>query len=58
MAITAIVLNLYLTRTRKLYYFVAVGASWIAIVLWEVYEIVAVATGLLVDISILNRWIS
>lgn len=45
MAITALVLNFYLTRKRKLYYFVAIGASWIGFVLWEVYELVAVATG-------------
>ena len=46
MAITAVILNLYLTRERKLYYFVAIGTSWIAFVLWEVDELVAVATGL------------
>lgn len=45
MAITALVLNFYLTRKRKLYYFVAIGASWIAFVLWGVYELAAVATG-------------
>ena len=46
MGITAVILNLYLTRERKLYYVVAIGNSWIAFVLWEVYELVAVATGL------------
>lgn len=45
MAITALVLNFYLTRKRKLYYFVAIGASWIGFVLWEVYELAVVATG-------------
>ena len=45
MAITALILNFYLTRSRKLYYFVAIGASWIAFVLWEAYELAAVATG-------------
>jgi hypothetical protein len=46
MAITALILNFYLMRKRQLYYIVAIGASWIAFVLWEVYELVAVATGL------------
>jgi hypothetical protein len=41
MAITALIL----TRKRKLYYFVAIGTSWIAFVLLEVYELAAVATG-------------
>ena len=45
MAMTVFILNFYLTRKRKLYYFVAIGASWIAFVLWEVYELAAVATG-------------
>ena len=44
MAITALVLNFYLTRHRKLSYFVAIGASWIAFVSWEIYELAAVAT--------------
>jgi hypothetical protein len=43
MAITALILNFYLMRKRKLYYFVAIGASCIAFVLWEVYELAAVA---------------
>lgn len=38
MALTAIVLNLYLTRNKKYYYSVSIAASWIAFVLWEVYE--------------------
>lgn len=45
MAITALILNFYLTRKRKQYYFVAIGASWVAFVLWEIYELAAVATG-------------
>ena len=45
MSITALVLNFYLTRKRQLYYFIALGVSWVTIVLWEVYELVAVATG-------------
>jgi hypothetical protein len=44
MAITALILNFYLTRKRQLYYFVAIGTSWVAFVLWEVYELAAVAT--------------
>jgi len=38
MALTAIVLNVYLTRNRKYYYNVSIAASLIAFVLWEVYE--------------------
>jgi hypothetical protein len=38
MALTAIVLNLYLTRKRKYYYTVSIAASWVPFVLWEVYE--------------------
>jgi hypothetical protein len=45
-AITALILNFYLKRIRKLYYLVAIGASWTALALWEVYELAAVATGL------------
>ena len=45
MAITALVLNFYLTRKRQLYYFIAIGVSWVTFVLWEVYELAAVATG-------------
>ena len=45
MAITSLILNFYLTRKRQLYYFVAIGTSWVAFVLWEVYELAAVATG-------------
>ena len=51
-AITALILNFYLTRKRKLYYFVAIGASWVAFVLWEIYELAVVATGFGA-----NRWI-
>jgi uncharacterized membrane protein YjdF len=43
MAITAIVLNIYLTRRREYYYPIAIGVSWIAFVLWEVYELIYVA---------------
>lgn len=38
MAVTAIVLNFYLTNKRKLYYPLSIGASWIAFVVWELYE--------------------
>ena len=38
MALTAIVLNLYLTRNRKYYYTVSIAVSWVPFVLWEVYE--------------------
>jgi hypothetical protein len=40
MAVTAIILNLYLTRKRQFYYVVSIGASWIAFILWEVYELI------------------
>jgi hypothetical protein len=43
MAVTAIILNFYLTRKRELYYIVSIGVSWIAFVLWEVYELVYIA---------------
>jgi uncharacterized membrane protein YjdF len=43
MAITTIVLNLYLTRRRKYYYTVAIGVSWIAFVLWGAYELIYIA---------------
>lgn len=38
MALTAIVLNLYLTRNRKYYYTISIAASWVPFVLWEAYE--------------------
>jgi hypothetical protein len=40
MAVTAIILNLYLTRKREFYYVVSIGVSWIAFILWEVYELI------------------
>jgi uncharacterized membrane protein YjdF len=43
MAITAIVLNIYLTRRREYYYPIAIGVSWIAFILWEVYELIYIA---------------
>jgi Ca2+/Na+ antiporter len=43
MAIAAIVLNLYLTRRREYYYPMAIGVSWIAFILWEVYELIYIA---------------
>ena len=33
MAVTAIILNLYLTRKRQFYYVVSIGTSWIAFIL-------------------------
>lgn len=38
MAVTAIVLNFSLTQNRKLYYSAAIGASWIAFIVWEIFE--------------------
>ena len=43
MSITAIAPNLYLTRRREYYYPIAIGVSWIAFVLWEVYELIYIA---------------
>lgn len=43
MEVTAIILNFYLTKKRELYYIVSIGASWIAFVLWEVYELILIA---------------
>ena len=43
MAVTAIILNLYLTRKRQFYYVVIIGASWIAFILWEAYELIYIA---------------
>lgn len=39
MAVAAAVLNLYLTRNRKLYYSVSIGASWVFFVVWEIFEL-------------------
>lgn len=41
MAVTAIVLNFHLSRRRRIYYPVSIGASWVAFILWEVYEGIA-----------------
>lgn len=38
MAVTAAVLNINLTRGRRVYYPAAIGVSWAAFILWEVYE--------------------
>lgn len=38
MGLTALFLNLYLTKKRRLYYPISIGASWILFVIWEVYE--------------------
>lgn len=40
MAVTAAVLNLFLTRNRKIYYGASIGASWVFFVVWEVFEFV------------------
>ena len=39
MAVTAIALNLYLTGKREKYYLIAITVSWIAFILWEVFEL-------------------
>ena len=38
MAVTAAILNFNLTRNRKIYYMVGIGASWMAFLGWEVFE--------------------
>ena len=38
MAVTAVVLNVNLTRGRRVYYPTAIATSWVAFILWEVYE--------------------
>lgn len=35
MGITAIVLNFYLTRKRKMYYPISIGAAGISFIIWE-----------------------
>ena len=42
MAITAIVLNFNLTSQRKFYYTIAIAASWIAFIGWELFEAIFV----------------
>lgn len=44
MAITALILNLNLTRGRKVYYPVSIGVSWLAFIAWEIYEWIIVMT--------------
>lgn len=44
MAVTAFILNLNLTRGRKVYYPVSIGVSWFAFIAWELYEWVTVMT--------------
>lgn len=43
MGVTAIALNLYLTRKREKYYLIAITVSWIAFVLWEIFELMYIA---------------
>ena len=43
MATAAIALNLYLTRRREYYYPISIGVSWIAFILWEVYELIYIS---------------
>ncbi len=38
MAITAFILNFNLTRGRKVYYPTSIAVSWLAFILWELYE--------------------
>ena len=42
MGITAIVLNFSITRKRRYYFPISIGAAWIGFVLWEVYEWISV----------------
>lgn len=38
MGITAIVLNFFITRKKRYYFPISIGAAWIGFILWEVYE--------------------
>ncbi|MCP8311707.1 MAG: hypothetical protein L6N95_02615 [Candidatus Methylarchaceae archaeon HK01B] len=38
MAVTALILNLNLSRNRKIYYTIGIGASLIAFIAWEIFE--------------------
>ncbi len=38
MGITAIVLNFSITRKRRYYFPISIGAAWIGFIIWEVYE--------------------
>jgi len=53
MAITAIILSFNLTNRRRVYYPASIAASWVAFILWEVYEWILVTTvpGTNVEIS-------
>jgi polyferredoxin len=42
MAITAFILNFNLTRGRKIYYPFSIAFSWLAFILWELYEWISV----------------
>jgi len=38
MAVTAIILNLNLSRNRRVYYTIGILASWTAFIAWEIFE--------------------
>jgi len=38
MAVASIILNLNLSRNRKVYYTIGILASWIAFIAWEIFE--------------------
>ncbi|AFU60162.1 hypothetical protein Ngar_c32460 [Candidatus Nitrososphaera gargensis Ga9.2] len=42
MAVAAAILNANLTRGRRVYYPTAIGVSWAAFIIWEVYELLSV----------------
>lgn len=43
MGITAIVLNFMITKKRRYYFPISIGAAWIGFMLWEVYEWISVS---------------
>ncbi len=43
MGITAIVLNFMITRKRRYYFPISIGAAWIGFVIWEVYEWISIS---------------
>lgn len=59
MAIAAFILNLNLTRGRKVYYPESIGVTWLAFIVWEIYEWVTVMTvsNSGIEISLWDTWI-
>ncbi len=41
--VTAIVLNFIITKKRRYYFPISIGAAWMAFTVWEVYEWISVS---------------